>query len=130
MSITLTTPRKVSLNDGVKVENNTQGAVMGWTVDTLGNTVTFFLRMGTVQGTPPNLNAGVYSADSSLVVDLTTGKWTATGTFADGSPMNLSGTVPAGALNQFVSQIKADRNQAEVFSAGSSGIMPGVQVPW
>jgi len=129
MSITLTTPRKVALNDQTK-ENNTQGACTGYQVDLIGNVATFHFEMGAVQGSPPNLNIGVYSAPATMVMDLLTGKWTATGTFADGTPMNLSGQAPAGALNTFVNQLKADRNQAEVYAAGSSGIMPGVQVPW
>jgi hypothetical protein len=119
MSITLTTPKKVALND-VVIENNTQGACMGYSIDFFSNTFVATLRTGVVQG--GNLNAGVYGDLVTLTVNLTTGAWT--------SSNGLTGTVPGGALANFVNQFKTDRNATESYAAGSSGIMPGVQVPW
>jgi len=128
MSITLTKPKKVDVN-GVNQENNTQGATVAMNVDFLSNTVTFKLHIGTVQGTPPNLNIGVYSTPPdgglTVVVDLATGKFTVQET-------GQTGTVPSGPLNTFISEFKADRNQSETLATlgGAAAIMPGTQVPW
>jgi hypothetical protein len=123
MSITLTTPKKIALND-VVVENNTQGADVSMSMDYLSNVATFIFSIGTVQGTPPNLNIGAYAAADTVTVtlDLTTGNWS--------SSNGKSGTLTGAAFNNFVSQMKATRNSAEVFASGPSAIMPGTQVPW
>ena len=128
MSITLTTPKAVSIN-GVQVENNTQGAAVSFAIDYLANTGTFKLHVGTVQGTPPNLNIGVYSTPPqgglTIVVDLATGKFTVQET-------GQTGIVPANSLNSFVNEMKQDRNLMEQLSTlgGAAAIMPGTQVPW
>ena len=124
MSITLTTPKKVDIN-GVTQEHNTQGATVSMQVDFLANTATFKLHIGTVEGTPPNLNIGVYSEELTVVVDLATGKFTVLET-------GVTGTVPSGALNTFIGQLKGDRNQSETLATlgGAQAIMPGTQVPW
>ena len=94
---------------------------MGMAVDYFASAVTFTLRQGNLDS--GNLNAGAYAPTITFTVDLTTGLWS--------SSNGLSGTIPPGApLNNFVNQLKADRNQAETFASGSSHIMDGTQVPW
>lgn len=118
MSITLTTGRLVSIN-GVQQENDTQGANTGYTIDFLGNSVTFFFAIGS--GAPAAFNIGVYNVPVSVTVNLGSGAWTSTNGF--------SGTVAAGPLANFVNQTKAVRNTAETFVAGNS-VMPGNQITW
>ncbi len=117
--ITLTTGKLVVIN-GVTQENNTQGACTGFTVDFLANTATFSFQIGS--GAPASFNIGVYSTLVTITVNLTTGAWT--------SSNGLSGIVPSGPLTNFNNQMRSDRNLSEVFAAGSSGVMPGTQVPW
>lgn len=118
MSITLTTPFTLS---GSISETDPTGAVMGFAVDLFASTVTFTLRQGNIQS--GNLNAGAFAPTTTFTVNWVTGEYT--------SSNGKSGTVPPGTqLNNFINQMKADRNLAESFAAGGSGIMPGVQVPW
>ena len=124
MSITLTTGTNVQIN-AVQVENDTIGACMSMHVDYFSQTVTFVFRTGVIQS--GNLNAGNYGPTATLVVNLTTGVWTSTNSQ---TTTVLSGTVGAGALASFNSQLKSDRNLVETFASGASGILPGVQVAW
>lgn len=117
--ITLTTGKLVAIN-GVTQENDTQGAVVSYTVDFLANTATFVLQIGS--GAPAAFNVGVYSVPITVTVNLVTGAWL--------SSNGLSGTIGGGALANFNTSIKADRNLAEGFSAGGSGILPGTQTAW
>lgn len=119
MSITLTSGTLVQIN-GATVENDTVGACMSMSVDYFSQTVTFVFRTGTLQN--GNLNAGLYGPTVTLVVNLSTGAWTAS--------TGQSGTIGAGALASFNSQIKSDRNLVETFAAGGGAILPGAQVAW
>lgn len=123
MSITLTTPKKVDIN-GVTQENSTDGAAVMMHVDYLANTATFIMHIGTIVGTPPNLNIGVYSSSLTVVIDLKAGTYKVLET-------GQAGAVPTAELDKFNTQIKAERNEAEVLATlGVQPIMPGTHVPW
>src|ERR1700757_1625955 len=107
--ITLTTPKTVAIN-GVTQESNTQGVCIGFAVDFLANTITFQFHIGS--GAPAAFNIGVYSTLVTLTVNLTTGAWVSSNGF--------SGMAGGAALNNFINQLKADRNIAESFAAGAS----------
>lgn len=119
MSITLTTGKNIVINS-VPFENDASGAVTDFTVDFIGNTLSFTLMTGTTSGS--TFTAGSLGDIVKVTINLTTGGWkTSTG---------LSGIIGGGAIASFVAEIKADRNAAETFAAGGSNIMPGTQVPW
>jgi hypothetical protein len=124
MSITLTTGTLVQIN-GSTVENDTIGACISMHVDYFAQTVTFVFRTGVIAS--GNLNAGNYGPTITLTVVLATGAWTS---FNSSTGASLSGTIGAGALANFVAQLKSDRNLVETFAAGASGILPGTQVSW
>lgn len=119
MSITLTSGTLVQIN-GSTVENDTVGACTSMLVDYFSQTVTFTFRTGTIQN--GNLNAGLYGPTVTLTVNLQTGAWS--------SSSGQSGTIGAGALASFNSQMKSDRNLVETFAAGAAALLPGVQVAW
>jgi len=116
--ITLTTGKLVAIN-GVTQENDSQGANTGYTLDFMGNTVTFTFDIGS--GAPAAFNIGVYNQRVTVTVNLTTGAWTSSNGF--------SGTISGASLTNFVNQAKAVRNTAETFVAGNS-VMPGTQTAW
>ena len=121
MSITLTTPTGVTITGPNPVsETDSVGACMSMSVDYFSQTVTFVFRTGTIVS--GNLNAGLYGPSPTLTVNLTSGAWS--------SSTGQSGTIGAGALASFNSQIKSDRNLVETFAAGAGALLPGVQVPW
>lgn len=121
MSINLTTPKVISVTGSQNFsETDAQGALMSYSIDFFGQTFTGVFRTGTVTG--GNLNAGAFGDTVTLVVNLVTGAWTSSNGF--------SGTIGSTPLNNFNAQFKTDRNAAEGFAAGASGIMPGTQVPW
>lgn len=126
MSITLTQPVGVTITGPNPVsETDSIGACTNMNVDYFAQTVTFVFRTGTIVNS--NLNAGVYGPTVTLVVNLTTGAWTA---FNSLSGASSSGTIGAGALASFNSQLKSDRNLVETFAAGGGQLLPGTQVPW
>jgi hypothetical protein len=125
MSITLTTPFTVSIG-GVQVENDTVGACTSIATDFLARTLTATFQIGTLTGSPANLNAGpqglIQNQGYVIVVHLDTGAWS--------DNHGHSGTVPAGTLANQVSQALSDRNSAEAFMAVPGGLMPGTTVAW
>lgn len=115
--INLTTPFSIS---GSITESDTIGACTYMVVDYRAQTVTFEFRQGVLAS--GNITAGNYSPVITMTVSLVTGAWT--------TSSGQSGTIGAGALASFNSQIKSDRNLVETFAAGGSGILPGSQVAW
>jgi hypothetical protein len=123
MSITLTTPKTVSIN-GVQQENDTQGAATLLSYDFLANVAT--LRFSIGSGAPSAFNVGVYDTPILLTVNMTTGAWTAVNT-QSGTGVG-SGTFSGAGFTSFQSQFKSIRNAAETFA--STQFMPGTQVAW
>lgn len=119
MSITLTNGTLVQIN-GSTIENDTIGACTSMNVDYFSQMATFVFRTGAIQN--GNLNAGIYGPTVTFTVNLVTGLWTAS--------TGQTGTIGAGALASFNSQIKSDRNLVETFAAGAGAFMPGTQVAW
>lgn len=120
MSITLTNPKKVAVND-IVMENNTQGADVDCRLDYITNNITFTLQIGAV-GTGQQFLVGQYSIPISVTVNAANGNWAAD----NGAKGNVSGQ----ALVNLVAQLKALRNLIETFAAGTATLMPGTQVPW
>jgi len=133
MSITLTTPYTVAIG-GVQVENDIVGACTASSVDYLGLTMTYVFKVGTLTGSPANLNVGPYAQlqGQTITVMVYIGPTTATQTFGQWYLNGLlqGSLVPSATLNPIVSQLLTDRNNAENFVAVSGGLMPGSQVPW
>lgn len=137
MSITLTSPYTVSVK-GVSVEDDTVGACTGMSMDYLALMMTYTFKIGTLVGSPSNLNVGPYSQNppsQNVVVTvymgttnensngLTAGQWWLNGV--------LQGTTIAGAtLAPIITQLLANRNTAEGFVAVSGGLLPGTTVAW
>ena len=119
MSITLTNPLLVAFN-GVTQENDTVGAVVSLDVDYLANVATYKFATGALLN--GNLNPGTYGKTVLVTLNLTTGAWT--------DYNGHSGVLSGVAFTNLVAQLKGDRNQAETFAAGASGILPGTQVAW
>ncbi len=92
-----------------------------WVPTTISATQIVF----TFNGTP--VATSTYGPTVTLTVNLTTGAWTATNSLTN---TVQSGTIGAGALASFNSQIKSDRNLVETFAAGSGNLLPGTQVAW
>src|SRR5579864_8689603 len=107
MSITLTTPFTVSIG-GVQIENDTVGACTSVVTDYLARTQTTTFQVGTLTGSPPNLNAGpqgqLQNQSFILIVHLDTGAWS--------DNHGHSGTIPANILTPIVNGAVADRNSA------------------
>jgi hypothetical protein len=122
MSITLTTPKQVSIN-GVVQENDTQGAATVLHYDFMSNIAT--LRFDIGSGAPAAFNIGVYNVPITLTVNMTTGVWSA----VDATGLTVgSGTFSGAGFVSFQNQFKSIRNSAESFAA--TQFMPGTQVPW
>lgn len=131
MSITLTTPYTVAIN-GSTVETDTIGACTSSSVDYIARTLTYVFKIGTLTGSPSNLNAGSYAQTNGQTITVTvyigttnatqtTGQWYLNGV--------LQGTIiPGGTINPIISTILADRNTAEGFI--SQGLMPGTTSAW
>jgi len=121
MSITLTTPKQVSIN-GVVQENDTQGAATVLHYDFNSNVASWRFDIGS--GAPSTFNIGVYNVPITLTVNMTTGAWTAEST---GVTLG-SGTFSGAGFTSFQNQFKTIRNAAETFAANQ--FMPGTQVAW
>ena len=133
MSIALTTPYTVAIG-GVQVENDTIGACVSSSIDYLARTLTYTFKVGTLTGSPSNLNVGPYAQLQGQTITVTvyigttnatqtTGQW-----FLNGV---LQGSIiPSGTINPIISTIIADRNTAEGFVAVSGGLMPGTTTAW
>ena len=126
MSITLTTPYVVNINS-VPVEDDTVGACVSSAVDYLARTLTYVFKIGTLTGSPPNINVGPYAQTNgqtvTVVVYLLTGQWSLNGVMQ-------GGTIAGSILNPIITTLISDRNNAEGFVSVSGGLMPGSQVPW
>ena len=106
---------------GVTIETDAAAAVTGMSVDWVANTITYFLKKGTVAGavfTPGQVAMG----NLSVTINATTGAWS-----VDGS--GQSGTLSGGALTTVQTNMKAWRNQLESFS-NTQAIVPGTLVAW
>lgn len=133
MSITLTSPYTVAIN-GSTVETDTIGACTSSSVDYIARTLTYVFKIGTLTGSPTNLNAGPYAQTNGQTITVTvyigttnatqtTGQWYLNGI--------LQGTIiPGSTINPIISTILADRNTAEGFVAVPGGLMPGSLVAW
>lgn len=125
MSITLTTPFVVSIQ-GVQVENDTVGACTSVVTDFLAKTQVTTFQVGTLAGSPPNLNAGpqgqLQNQTYIVTVHLDTGAWS--------DNHGHSGVITSGILTPIVNQEISNRNSAESFMAVPSGLMPGTIVLW
>ena len=123
MSITLTTGIQVSIN-GVSRENNTQGAVIGFGVDYLTNTVSFSLAQGGVlsQSGLDSFLVGAFAEPVQVTINMVTGAWT--------SSNGLSGTASGALFTAFQTSLKNTRNALETFSAVTNPILPGAVVNW
>jgi hypothetical protein len=133
MSIALTTPYTVSIG-GSQVENDISGDCTSMSMDYLARILTYTFKVGTLTGSPVNLNVGPYAQLQGQVVTVmvyvgstnttqTFGQWWLNGT--------LQGTIIASAtLNPIVTQLLANRNTAEGFVAVSGGLLPGTTTAW
>jgi hypothetical protein len=134
LSITLTTPYTVSIG-GVSVEDDTIGACTSMSVDYLGLIMNYTFKVGTLTGSPANLNVGPYAqlqgqtisvnvyVGPNITGGLQTGNWYLNGVLQSSI---ISGTI----LSPIITQLIANRNTAEGFVAVSGGLMPGTQVNW
>lgn len=133
MSITLTTPYQVSVNN-VSVENDTVGACTCMSMDFLANVMTYTFKIGTLTGSPSNLNVGSYAQTNGQIVTVSVyvGPTTATQTFGQWylNGVLQSTIVAAATLNPIVTKLISDRNTAEGFVAVAGGLMPGTVVAW
>ena len=103
-------------------------------MDYLSRMMTYVFKIGTLSGSPSNLNVGPYAQLQGQTVTVTvyigttnatqtTGQW-----FLNGA---LQGSIiPSGTINPIISTIIADRNTAEGFVAVSGGLMPGTTTAW
>jgi hypothetical protein len=125
MSIALTTPYTVSIG-GTQVEDDTTGGCSAMTLDYLGHIMTYTFKVGTLTGSPPQLNVGPYAQlqgqSITVTVNLSTGAWS--------DNIGGMGTIPGSILNPIITQIIANRNSAEGFVAVSGGLMPGTTTAW
>ena len=133
MSITLTTPYTVSIG-GVSVEDDTVGACTSYSMDFMGLILTVVFQIGTLTGSPANLNVGPYAQQQGqdITVAVYLGPTTASQTYGQWwlNGALQSTVVPVSTLSPFVTQLLGDRNAAETFVSVSGGLMPGTQVPW
>lgn len=133
MSISLTTPYTVAIG-GTQVENDTIGACVFSSMDYIGRMMTYVFKVGTLTGTPPNLNAGPYAQlqGQTVTVAVYIGPTTATQTFGQWylNGVLQSTIVPTATLTPIVAQLITDRNNAEGFVSVAGGLMPGVVTNW
>jgi hypothetical protein len=134
MSITLTTPYTVAVN-GSTVENDTIGACTSSSMDYLARVMTYTFKIGSLTGSPANLNVGPYSQNppsQNIVVNVYVGPTTSNQTFGQWylNGVLQSTIISSTILNPIVAQLITDRNNAEGFVSVSGGLMPGTQVPW
>lgn len=133
MSITLTTQYLVSIN-GIQVEDDTVGACISMSMDYLSCMMTYVFKVGTLTGSPVNLNIGPYAQVNGQTVTVTVymGPTTASQTFGQWYLNGvLQGSIISSTiLNPIVTQLLTNRNSAESFVSVAGGLMPGTQVPW
>lgn len=133
MSITLTTQYTIAVN-GTQVEDDTIGACVASSMDYLARMMTYVFKVGTLTGSPPNLNIGPYAQTNgqTITVSVYVGPTTATQTFGQWylNGVQQGSLVQSSTLAPFLTQLLTDRNNAETFVAIAGGLMPGVQVPW
>ena len=134
MSISLTTPYVVNIN-AIQVEDDTTGACTSMTMDYLARMMTYTFKVGTLTGSPSNLNVGPYAqlqgqtitvsvyVGANIVGGLQTGTW-----FLNG--VQQAAVIPSGAINPIITQLLANRNTAEGFVAVGGGLMPGTTTAW
>jgi hypothetical protein len=134
LSITLTTPYTVSIG-GVSVEDDTIGACTSMSMDYLGLLMNYTFKVGTLTGSPANLNVGPYAqlqgqtisvnvyVGPNITGGLQTGNWYLNGVLQSSI---ISGTI----LSPIITQLIANRNTAEGFVAVSGGLLPGSVTNW
>ncbi len=121
MSITLNAAQINQLIiGGVIIETDGAAAVTSMSVDWVANTVTFWIKKGTVSGifTPGSIASG----NLQVTINALTGAWS-----VDGS--GQSGTLLSAGLTILQTNLKTYRNQLEQF-ANANAIMPGTIVAW
>lgn len=126
MSIKLTTPFTVAIG-GSQVENDTDGAMTGITIDFLGRTYTVIFQVGTLVNNPtPNLNPGpqgqIQNQTYVVTVHMDTGAWS--------DNHGHSGVITGQTLTNIINGAVSDRNTGEAFMAVPGGLMPGTITPW
>jgi hypothetical protein len=125
MSIKLTTPFVVAIG-GSQVENDTDGACTSILTDFLSRVQTSTFQVGTIVGSPPNLNPGpqgqLQNQSYILIVHMDTGAWS--------DNHGHSGIIPANILTGIENTAVGDRNNAESFMAVPGGLMPGTITLW
>ena len=105
-------------------------------MDYLARMLTYTFKIGTLTGSPANLNVGPYSQNppsQNIVVGvyvgpnisggLQTGNWFLNGVLQ-------ANAIPGAIINPIITTLVTDRNNAEGFVSVSGGLLPGVQVPW
>jgi hypothetical protein len=134
LSISLTTPYTIAVN-GSTVENDTVGACVGMSMDYLARTLTYTFKVGTLTGSPSNLNVGPYAQTNGQTITVTvyvgpnisgglqTGNWYLNGVLQPA-------VIASGTINPIITQLLANRNTAEGFVAVAGGLMPGVATAW
>lgn len=134
MSIALTTPYVVNIN-AIQVEDDTTGACTSMSMDYLARMMNYTFKIGTLTGSPSNLNVGPYAQTNGQTISvnvyvgpniaggLQTGTW-----FLNG--VQQAAVIPSGTINPIITQLLANRNTAEGFVAVSGGLLPGVVTNW
>ena len=83
MSILLTNPYAVTIN-AISVENDITGACTGMTVDFIAHSLTYTFQVGTLIGSPPQLDAGTYAQRDGQSITATINLDTGTYYFSQG----------------------------------------------
>lgn len=134
MSIALTTPYVVNIN-AIQVEDDTTGACTSMSMDYLARMMNYTFKIGTLTGSPSNLNVGPYAQTNGQTISvnvyvgpniaggLQTGTW-----FLNG--VQQAAVIPSGTINPIITQLLTNRNTAEGFVAVSGGLLPGVVTNW
>ncbi len=134
MSIALTTAYVVNIN-GTQVEDDITGACTSMSMDYLARMMNYTFKIGTLTGSPLNLNVGPYAQTNGQTISvnvyvgpniaggLQTGTW-----FLNG--VQQAAVIPSGTINPIITQLLANRNTAEGFVAVSGGLLPGVVTNW
>lgn len=134
MSIALTTQYTVAIG-GVQVEDDTTGACTSMSMDYLARMMTYVFKVGTLTGSPSNLNVGPYAQTNGQTITvavyvganisggLQTGNWFLNGVLQ-------ASVIASGTINPIITQLLANRNTAEGFVAVAGGLMPGTTTNW
>lgn len=106
---------------GTVVETNPTGAVGNITIDYIGNTLSFYLLTGTLNGS--GISVGAHASSQAMIsMNMATGVW-------QNNQTGASGTIQAAALTSLIGVLKGLRNSAEAFAV-AQGMIAGIQVPW